>query len=445
MTYTSLLYLFIITLGLIVYFRKPSLFFMYWLSTHAFVVPLFFVLFNPSYSGNESFSTFYFGFLSPLCYLLILISAIEYYKNRTIDFTYLYVPLVLLLIFFVVQNLLTGFNVGPLIANTKEVFFMLLPTISLSVSQRIRPNQKTLIRFIFVFIVVQAFFCLLNLYGVRLYSNYAEVSTFADEYICGSFDRYSHLTNYLTTMFLLLSIFYFVNNLIPKSVYIAVSFLLCVIILASGARISVVLFFVILGLSLLFYRRKNIIMISSLAISFLCVALYFSSKFDIGTQNADDGTGLERNVTGLVDLFTSNDTDDNTLGLSGFLFLTNFHNPLFGNGYAYRETHEYDMTEDLDESVMRTDARMAYMVVEYGLIGCLLFVYLFYGIIKTNIFHSGIVDWKMWTIVIVYYVFFTFTETGLFDLIQLSMISILCFSYNTVNSESLDIDENAKI
>jgi len=328
---------------------------------------------------------------------------------------------------------MTGFNIGPLIANAKDAFFLMLPTLALSVSYRIRPEQRTLVHFIEIFIAIQTVFCFFNLYGVRLYSEYNDESSFADEYICGSFLRYNHLTNYLTTMYLLLSMAFFVYKSLSKYLYIIMSLLLCVIILISGARISVVLFFMVIGLSLLLFRGRHLIMLFFLAIIVVYSASMLSSKYDVGTQNADSGSGLERNVTGLVDLFTSKDNDDNTLSLSGILMLTQFKNPWYGNGYAYRETNEYEITEKIDESTVKTDARMAYMLVEYGIIGCLCFFILFYSIVRFNIVQSGVNNIKMWIIVIVYYVIFTFTETGLFDLMQLSMISILCFSI--VNKE----------
>lgn len=436
MPYIFILYLFVFSLGFLVYLRMPQMFFVYWLSVPAFIIPLFFFLFRPSYIGEQTFDTFYWGYLTPMSYLLIVISYLEYVKYREFSFYNLLKPLIVFAFFFVIQNILTGFSLSPLVCNFREILFLMMPTVILSMSPTLRPDRKVIIHFIFLFIIIQTFFCIINTLGFSLYSNFADDTSFADDLFSGTFLRYNHLTNYLTTMYLILSIEYFINNAIPKYVFIPISILLGAIILMSGARISVVLFFLILGLCLFFFRGRNIILITALATVFMFGVYLFSSKYDVGTENADSGSGLERNVTGLVDLFSSMDTDDNTLSLSAFLLLTNFHNPIFGNGYAFRNTLEYDISESMNEEVIKTDARLAYMLVEYGLIGFLCFIYFFYAIFKTNINQFKIKNRKMWIVIITYFVLFTFTETGLFDLMQLSMISIFCFS-----KESIEIEE----
>ena len=437
MPYIFILYFFVFSIGFFVYLRKPQMLFIYWLSVPPFIVPLFFILFNPSYIGEQTFDTFYWGYLTPLSYLLIVVTFLEYLKDRdkVSNIKKIIKPLIIVSVFFVVQNLLTGFSFGPLISNIREILFLLLPTLALSISSTIRPDRKLLIRFIFYFIIIQTLFCFFNTLGLSVYSKFIEDATFADDYFSGTFLRYNHLTNYLTTMYLILTIEYFVNNAIPKYVFILFTLLLGIIILMSGARISVVLFFMIIGMSLLFYRGRNLILISVLAAVFLWGVSFFASKYDVGIQNADSSSGLERNVTGLVDLAGSQDTDDNTLALSAILLVTNFNNPLMGNGYAFRNTTEYDISDNMNEEVVKTDARMAYMLVEYGIIGFLCLVYLFCRIFKANMVQFNVENRRMWILIILYYIAFTFTETGIFDLMQFSMISILCFS-----RETMDID-----
>lgn len=432
MDYSVLLFLFVFFLGLSTYFVKPKYLFMYWLSVPAFVIPIFFFLFHPSYKGNQTIETFYFGYRIPLLFLLIVVTSLEYMRCKEHRLKISLVPFFVLISFLVVQNVMRGLRLGPLFVNIKEVIYLLMPTLVLSLSPRIRPNRKEFIHFLFAFLFVQFFFCILNVLGLRLYSTFNDKLSFADEYICGTFYRYSHLTNYLTTFYLFLSTDYFVNRAIPKFYFIMLSCILCVIILASGARLSVLLFFLTIGLYLFLFRGKQVILLSLIVFLFVYGANVLSSKYDIGIENADQGTGVERNIAGLTDLFETKSMDDNTLSLSAFLFLDYFNNPLMGNGYAYRHTGEYELSDTLDEEIMRTDARMAYMIVEYGLFGCICFTLFFYGLIKCNMTQYGKNNKKMWIIIVLYYILFSFTETGMFDFMQLSMMSIYCASIESV-------------
>lgn len=432
MPYIILLYLFVFSLGFFVYIRKPKCFFMYWLSVPAFVVPLFFILFNPKYVGQQTFDTFYWGYQTPLSYLLLVITILDLFRFKGFRLKKLLIPFFVLVCFLVLQNILKGFKPGPLISNIREAVFLMLPTMALLISPRLRPSRNELIRFVIIFIAIQIVFCLLNNIGIRIYTKFNDDNSFADDYFCGTFLRYNHLTNYLTTFYLLLSIAYYVNFSISKWTYVILSCIIGTIILLSGARISVVLFFMTLILFLLFYRGKKLVLLSAIAFIVLYNASSFLSDYNVGTQNADKGSGFERNVTGLTDIFNSKSIEDNTLSLSGYLFLTKFNDPVFGNGYAFWNGSEYEMSESLNENVMQTDARMAYMIVEYGIIGCLCFAFLFYGIFISNKNQFGRKSKRFWLVVVLYYIVFTFTETGMFDLIQLSIISIYCASIESV-------------
>lgn len=439
MSYIPIFYLFISSFGLIVYIRIPKLFFVYWLSVPAFVVPLFFILFNPSYVGKQTIETFYMGFRAPLVYLLIFITIVEYLKTRRLRQKGYILPFFVLTFFLIAQNVLKGFNAEALLVNVREVLFLMMPTIALSISPRLRPKRKELINFLFLFIAIEAFFCILNSVGFRLYSKYSSGGSFADVFLCGTFLRYNHLTNYLTTFYLFLSTAYFTNRSIPRSGYIIVTIIVGFIIIMSGARISVILFFLTIGLFFLLYRSKYVVLLVIIAIVFAYAAPIMLSKFDVGTPNADQATGFERNITGLMDLFKSKNVDENTLTLSAFLLLTKFGDPLMGNGYAYRNTNQYEISGNIDEITLQTDSRVAFMMVDYGIVGCLCFAFFFYGIIKCNRNRYGNKSRRLWTILILYYIAFTITETGIFDLVPFSMLSIYCFSRVGINIPSLFI------
>ena len=354
--------------------------------------------------------------------IILILTTIKY---NNLDLGKIKIPLIVLFMFLAIQNDLVGFNYDALSKSLNELLFLVMPTLALCSNENIRPQRSTLIKFMIVFTLVEAVFCLLNVTGIRLYSDIQDLNDWEDSLISGTFPRYNHLTNFLTTFYLMLSIAFYGLKIVSKKLYYAVTIILAVIILASGARMSVLLFIFVLGCSLILFERKNIFLLATIGIAGYMISISLIGSFY--STNLDQSNGLERNITGLVELFTTKSSEGNTLSLSDMVLLTCYNDPVIGNGMANREWSSYDF-DSYPESILKTDARLAFMFVEYGIVGCLLFIYLFYGIFKTNIIKSDLKDNRMWIIITVYFILFTFTETGIFDMYMLTILSAFAFS-----------------
>lgn len=421
----SLLYIIFIALGLIVYTKKPRFFMIYWFSARAFLFPIFLFVFMPNISGTLGVYDLYYSQAAPLVYVMAIIMMITALKNHFLGFGKILIPLILLVSFIIFQNIMMGFDYGALSKSIIEILFLTIPTLTLCSTSNIRHNQSTFIKFIVFFVFIEAFFCLLNTQGVRLYTNIQDMNEWEDNLISGTFPRYNHLTNFLTTYYLVFSISYYSRKNVSKSLFYIISLLLAIIILTSGARMSVILFFFVFTSCLIFYERKNFFKIASIV-----VIVYISSISLVGKYNKSDmdqSIGIERNITGLVKLFSNKSIEDNTLSLSDMVLISCYNDPLFGNGMANRNSSIYDF-DSYPESIIKTDARLAFMFVEYGVIGCLFFIILFWGIFKTNILQSHIKDKKAWVIIIIYFIMFTLTETGVFDVNMLTILSAYALS-----------------
>lgn len=431
-------YIFIFVFGLFIYKIRPHYFGMYIIACQAFVVPIFFNLFPISYTGDQTHETFYYGFLVPLSSLCIFLYMINFTSRiKKVKARIFFVSFVILVIFLSIQNILKGFNIGYIIANIKDIIYLFAPTLLFCFIKKVRIAKSFFVRFIILFVIIQAAFCILNVFEINLYSDSFERQSFSDNLICGTFARYNHMANYLTTLYLIFSLYYYEESNISTILFVLLSIVIGIIVLFSGARMSVILFLYTIGMCIALYRRKNFFLIFILPLMISLIALDLAKKYDIGVQNADKGTGIERNVSGLVGLFTEDNNDDNTLSLSDVLLLTKFNDPIWGNGLAFRKSQFYDITDNMTESTMKTDARLAYMLVEYGFLGCFCFILLFRGYFITIRKYYSCSNNKMWILIISYYVLFTFTETGIFDIVQLSILSIFAFSEDELDSTTL--------
>ena len=424
----SLLYIVFILLGLIVYKRKPNYFMIYWLSARAFLFPIFLFIFHFNTLDSSEVYNLYYSQAAPLIYVMAIIMLLTIFKSHFLDFGRIKTPLIVLVSFIIIQNILVGFDVGALSKSIKELMFLVITTLTLCSSVNIRPQQSTLIKFIILFICIEAVFCFLNTQGIRLYNNF-EQNDWEDNLISGTFPRYSHMTNFLTTFYLILAISYYGFNIISKRIFYFVTLLLAAIILASGAKISVILFFFVIGSCIVIYERKNVFKLVIFGVIICISTIMLVGKYN--NTNMDQSIGIERNITGLVDLFSNRSTDGNTLSLSEMVLISCNNNPTIGNGMANRESSIYDF-DSYPESIIKADARLAFMFVEYGVIGCLLFIFLFCGIFKTNMLKSSMKDRKVWLIITIYYILFTFTESGIFDSNMLTILSVyaLCIKDN---------------
>lgn len=421
----SLLYIVFIAIGLIVYARKPKYLMFFWLSARAILFPLFLYIFRPHTSGNLGVYDLYYSLAAPLVYVMAMIIALTSYKTKSLELGKIMIPLIVLICFLAVQNILVGFDYDALYKSIIEVLFLVIPTLALCSNESIRPQRSTLIKFIVVFVIVEVFFCILNTQGIRLYADIQDSNVWEDSLIAGTFPRYSHLTNYLTTFYLVMALSYFGLHIVSKRLFYILTAILAVVIIMSGAKMSVILFLFVLVSSLILFERKNVFLLAFMGIVLYISAVALIGKFN--SSNLDQSNGIERNVTGLVELFTTKSSEGNTLSLSDMVLITCYNDPILGNGMANRNWSSYDF-DSYPESTLKTDARLAYMFVEYGVIGCLFFLYFFYGIFRTNFIKSELKDRKIWIIVIFYFILFTFTETGIFDMFMLTILSSFAFS-----------------
>ena len=374
-------------------------------------------------------------FMSGLMLLLFCISYIK--ENNSKSLRGIILPLILLVSFLFIQNLNVGFRVGTLYANIINVLWNIAPFTLLLINKKIRPGRKDLIEYICYFVYIQLSFCALNLIGFRIYGDLSE--GFSDSLICGTFSRYNHMANYLATFFLILSHEYFNNKGICREKYYLLALLIGLLIVMSGSRVTFVLYFLTAFYFFCLYYGKKTVILSSIAIVMLFSTFIIGNDSFYG-QNADEGTGLTRNLIGIIDLANSDDfSEGNTLSLSAFLVLTRFDSPLTGNGKVFRPDKFYihPLNAEYDENVFRTDARLAFMLVEYGIIGLFLFAYLFITMFKVCRTNSNIHDNAFYWGAGLYFFLFSLTDNGFWDIVQFSVIFIYAFSKLDLNKRAI--------
>lgn len=439
--YKLLFYIIIVSVGLVVYIKKPKNLFIYWLVSKPLVLPVYFFFF-PAKSGlgvSGGFFDLYFSLYTPISYLFFIIIILELKRNYKLNHAVikLLFPTVLLSVFFVVQSVIKHFDVRAIINNINIVTFTVAPLFLLMISKRVRPEVHTLLKSIYFVVGVQIIFCFFNILGYSVYGNMNDTGSFERNFISGTFARYNHMTNYLTTIYLLISLWFFTKKVnIDKHRYYTLSGVFFLMMIVSGSRASLVLFiFIFVLCKALFSKYKFILISISLVVGGLFYS-YLKSQSTVSISEADSGSGIERNLGGLATFVQSSyDDDDSTVALSFYLLLNEFNSPYLGNCYAYMGEVGYDRGDFANQQVFVADARFAYMLVEYGIIGFSLFIFLYYSIIRCLYDHDNSKMRIPYLIAFLYFLLNTITEGGFFDLGLFPMVYLYSFVSNKTDSK----------
>lgn len=302
------------------------------------------------------------------------------------------------------------------------------PIILLLIDKKVRPQRKSLIRFISVFVVVQLLFSVFNMLGFRIYGEYSGM--FYDSLICGTFTRYNHMANYLATFFFILCYEYFEHRSLRALYFYVLASFMGLLIAFSGSRMTTVLFVFTAFCFFSMYKSKKTVVLTIIGCTTFMSFYVLGNEHFLG-QKADEGTGLERNMIGIIDFANSDDlSEGSTVALSAYLLLDKFDSPLLGNGKAYRGKEDFYFIPAGDKigNFFRTDARLVFMLVEYGIIGLGLFLLLYYSIFKACYRYSEERRRCLYVGAFIYFLLFSLTDNGFWDYVQISILYIYVFS-----------------
>lgn len=425
---TAILLIIVFLLFGCVYYIKPQIFFFYWISLVPFIQPILYILFKPALTPiMEKFQPYLVHQSEPILFLMLLFAIKNIHKLQNLFF--LILPLSLLISFFIFQNLFGGFDIVVLLKNILSVLWSVVPLALLMTSRRVRPSRQSLIRFVVFFVIIQIIFCIFNIFGYKVYEETVE-NDFEESLIRGTFTRFNVMAEYLSIFFFLLSYEYMENKGLRRKTYYLIAFLMGLMIILSGSRMSLILFIFAIFFCVFVYKSKKYVFVSLVAFvsSF---SIYIIGNEHFAGQRAVGGTGLERNLIGIIDLANSDDiSEGNTMSASAYLLFYKLNSPIFGNGKAYRKDYFYGNPniDQYNEGLFKVDATLAFMFVEYGIIGLSLFFFLFASIFKAcYLFSQERKKYLYWGAGL-YFLLYSVTDPGFWHYTFFSFFVIYVFS-----------------
>ena len=431
----------LVIIALAIYIKRPKMFFLYWISIYPFVLPIVYLFLNPFLTPIEE--TFEPVLITYPGVILFLMFFLAFPKLGCPKLWVIMLPLSFLILFVSLKNIIIGLDIHALYDNVRDIIWIVAPSFLLITNKKVRPNRNSFIHYIFLFVLIQSIFCLLNLCGIKIYGNSSV--DWEENLICGTFMRYNHMANYLSIYYLILMYEYMEHKRIERKIFLIMAVVIGTIILLSGSRMTLLLFSFVSIFFVLIYKSWKYSIASLFAIaSFVGIYIIGNDSFD--GQKADGGTGFERNAIGIINLVNSDDiSKGSTIDMSATVLYEYFKSPLTGNGKSYRKEYYYGKPDDTyhNEFIFKTDARLAFMFVEFGLFGIVLYTLLFISLFKSGHLYGEEHKKSFYWGLGIYFLLFSVTDPGFWEKVIFSIVFVYVFS--TIKSDRNRISKRAII
>lgn len=405
-------------IGFIIYYTRPNWLFLYWMLAWPILSPILCLVgdLNDPDSANHFLYTQsqFFAYT----YLWIIISNHKKLKH-VIDSIKPILTLIFVLIFyFLFHSIVTNFSAQQIYLNIKEVIYILLPLLVLIIDKRTIPNAKPMFILVSIIMVIEVIFVYLNYLGINAYiAWYTSVLEFPEfaNLATGTFYGSARFPDYCATIFTFLTVDFFSRRKIPFYQYLILSIFCFICLFTAGSRMPLALSIIILFTTVFIYGKEyKISMLCLLVIGYF--GLLFLSSYKDGEISENDG--VNRIVAGLTEFTQSKknkDEDHSTIRLSSKLLDQYYWNsPIIGNGRSSLGENAYPIADHIsDISNLRADALLAFMLVEYGTLGVLLYFIYFNSIFKYFARFDG--NRKKITIFLMFFTILSLTEGGLWD------------------------------
>ena len=412
--------LFLLLVAFIVYLCKPSWLMSLWLITIPLIAP--FLVQRAGIDDFEEVQEFLWplwGTYNRFFVLIILYRLIlkkERFPQRASYFMY---PWLTLCVFLFFHNVITHFDLSVIYQNSVGALYAISPMVMFMLDKKTRPSLKQIYVTSIIILLVQLIWLPLNMEGVFAYmSRYQEIVKNVDEasLLPGTFARSNSMADFVSIVFLFIFIDFFARHQIPKWQFLLVIIAVCVLLVSAGSKLPVVCTVVSFLLCAVLFSKKGVLvamLVSALGVSMF---LYLANT----SEKVSENEGVNRIVNGLSG-FTkakkSGKDDTSTFSLTGMLIDKYFmESPLLGCGNSYKgNDNAYKVNYPVsDLTTIRADATFAYYLVEFGLMGLLLYLFYYYRIIRYACLLLPSKLHRISFVIFLFFLLFSMTEGGIF-------------------------------
>ena len=414
------LLLFII--ALLVYIYRPSWLMLLWIVTMPLIAPL--LVLRAGINDFDEVQQFLYHLMRTFNRLFVFIILYKVIVNRRTvpkGIIYFVSPFLFLAIFLLFHDIIIQTSIELLYQNMMGALYCITAMILFMIDKETRPKLKSLFVVVLIVLLIQLLWLPLNMNGIFAYvSRYQEILTLNDggeaSMMPGTFARSNVMADYVSIVYLFIFIDYFSRRQIPKWLFILISMCVCVLLVFAGSKLPVVCTIVSFLLCTVLFCKKGVLVALIVSVLGFSVFSYLANT----QEEVSEYEGFNRIVNGLSD-FTkaqkSGKEDTSTFSLTGMLIDKYFmESPLWGCGNSYKGNDDaYKVNYPVsDLTTIRADATFAYYLVEFGLIGLLLYLFYYYRIIRYACLLLPPELHRISFVIFVFFLLFSMTEGGIF-------------------------------
>lgn len=413
----------IMLMGLLLYKWKKGLLICYWYILNTLCLPLITIACGAI--TDEEILIAYGRQNAMLNILFCVIFVCEVIRKRFFLFDYLKyaLPILLIGIYTLFWCLFNNANFDLFISNKSFVYKTII-IVFLFASSNTTANQ---IKYTFLFVlIVELIVALLNNYlDIRLYISHYFLESkqlFANEFVSGTFKRFSDLAGFLSCLFVVLCCEYFVKNRISTKNFFPLIVMTSYVILLTGSRSALLISissFIIFPIKDFKRHKKFVLLITILLFYLFSLVLHATLN---NSEITTESNGIERNIIGLSNKFSKKNKQETTDDMSGDL-LSKYGISLFGQA---KTVHKSVESAYGDENYA-VDSRLAFFIVEYGIVYLFLSLFWFYNSSYLSMRHLTKNDKQNINILFLLMLMLAITDDGLYS--NVIFFSIIIYIY----------------
>lgn len=425
---------------LLVYFIRPSWSFLLGLITTPLLAP-FMVLYSGigDFQEQQSYVWALWGVFNRAYLLIILFEVFVRRKKLSSNLKVLIAPGIILSFFLVFHNVVNHFDLSTMYGLLIGLVYTVPPMVVLMLNKEAWPSIKSLYWVVFIIYAIEIIWIPLNLMGVFAYSaRYQELISGELDMICGTFTRSNMLADYVAFTYFFLVLDYLIRRKVPFLLFLVISIMAFILLFAAGSKLPIVAVVISIMYSIVLFKKDKIGIVICALLVFAGIILFLSTNKIEPNTSYEGFNRIVGEMSTFVQSKVNKDEDESTFGISKELLDNYFlSSPIVGNGYSYKgNDNAYPISRSgIDLSALKADATFAYYLVEFGLMGTLLYIIFYYNVIKCACSFLPHYRKKIVLAVFLFYILFSATEGGLFSMSLYTYAYTFLFSFTRSYNE----------
>jgi O-antigen ligase len=319
------------------------------------------------------------------------------------------------------------------------------PMVVLMLNKKAWPYMKSYYWVVIIIYAIEILWIPLNLMGVYAYpARYQELLAGELDMICGTFTRSNMLADFVAFTYFFIVLDYLMRRTLHFWQFLIISIMAFILLFTTGSKLPIVAVVLSIMYCILLFKKDKIGIVFAAILVFAGIIVFLSTNKIEPNSSYEGFNRIVGEMSSFAQSKVKKTDDESTFGISKELIDNYFwSSPIIGHGNSYKgDDRAYHVNRPgLDLSNFKADATFAYYLVEYGLVGTILYIIFYYNVIKCACSFVPYNRKKIVLAVFLFYLLFSATEGGLFSISLYTYAYIYLFALTRYYQEQRTFDK----